>query len=187
MMSTSSTASYYKLDNFGRPLNQIPEWIDEGVALPFPGAQTTIRSQKFKKQFRKNSVVRTSGLNIVDNSKFSANQQETEPRFVSSYRKQRRYNNGTVGDLVLVSVGAEFKRGLIVGMSKHHKTFRPYFDKNNVVLLNDDGSPAGTRILAPVPSWFKDPKEIKRIEAQGQICNMDVQMNKLIAITGTFI
>ena len=86
-------------------------------------------------------------------------------------------------------------------MSKHHKTFRPYFDKNNVVLLNDDGSPAGTRILAPVPSWFKDPKgkvtpqtqflisllEIKRIEAQGQVCNMDVQMNKLIAITGTFI
>lgn len=71
---------------------------------------------------------------------------------------ERRYNNGTVGDLVLVSVGAEFKRGLILGMSKHHKTFRPYFDKNNVVLLNDDGSPAGTRILAPVPSWFKDPK-----------------------------
>ena len=56
VMSTTSTAFYYKLDNFGRPLNQIPEWIDEGVALPFPGARTTIRSQKFKKQFRKNVI-----------------------------------------------------------------------------------------------------------------------------------
>jgi len=92
-----------------------------------------------------------------------------------------------VGDLILISVGAEFKRCLFVGQTKYNKTFKPYYDSNNVVVFNDDGSPSGTRILAPIPSWFRDPKEIKKIEQQANKIGWDVQMSKVLAICPQFV
>ena len=52
---------------------------------------------------------------------------------------------------MLISVGAEFKRALFVGQTKYNQTFRPTFESNNVIIFGEDGSPAGTRILAPMP------------------------------------
>ena len=98
-----------------------------------------------------------------------------------------RFHLGSVGDLILISVGAEFKRCLFVGQTKYNKTFKPYYDSNNVVVFNDDGSPAGTRILAPIPSWFRDPKEIKKIEHQANKIGWDVQMSKVLAICPQFV
>ena len=45
---------YYKRNFKGVPFNGIAEWIDEGVDIGFLDARTTIRSQQFKKQPRKN-------------------------------------------------------------------------------------------------------------------------------------
>ena len=47
-------ANYFKRNNKGIPFNGISEWIDEGVDIGFLDARTTIRSQQFKKQPRKN-------------------------------------------------------------------------------------------------------------------------------------
>ena len=92
-----------------------------------------------------------------------------------------------MGDVILITVGAEFRRALFVGQTKYHQTFKPFYESNNVIIFNDDGSPAGTRINAPIPSWFRDPKQIKRIEQQAARVNMDVQMSKVIAICPQFI
>ena len=56
-----------------------------------------------------------------------------------------------MGDLALITVDGQFKRALYVGMAKQHQTMRPFYDTNMVVIVNDEGGPAGTRILAPLP------------------------------------
>ena len=94
---------------------------------------------------------------------------------------------GSVGDVMLISVGAEFKRALFVGQTKYNQTFRPYFEQNNVIVFSEDGSPAGTRILAPLPSYFRDPKQIKKMEQIAKRVNLDLQMSKIIAICPQFI
>ena len=108
-------------------------------------------------------------------------------RIINRFFSERRYHLGSVGDVILITVGAEFRRALFVGQTKYHQTFKPFYESNNVIIFNDDGSPAGTRINAPIPSWFRDPKQIKRIEQQAARVNMDVQMSKVIAICPQFI
>jgi len=199
--------SYFKRNWKGVPFNQIPEWVDEGVDIGFIDARTTIRSIAFQKQQRKNAINRLSAVTIVDNSKYGVGQHLSQPKMVTSYRRRKaknlthkdakniflffllefRFHLGSVGDLILISVGAEFKRCLFVGQTKYNKTFKPYYDSNNVVVFNDDGSPSGTRILAPIPSWFRDPKEIKKIEQQANKIGWDVQMSKVLAICPQFV
>jgi len=179
--------SYFKRNWKGVPFNQIPEWVDEGVDIGFIDARTTIRSIAFQKQQRKNAINRLSAVTIIDNSKYGVGQHLSQPKMVTSYRRQFRFHLGSVGDLILISVGAEFKRCLFVGQTKYNKTFKPYYDSNNVVVFNDDGSPSGTRILAPIPSWFRDPKEIKKIEQQANKIGWDVQMSKVLAICPQFV
>jgi hypothetical protein len=63
-LSFSQPIDYFKRNNHGQPLNQISEWIDEGIDIGFLDARTTIRSQQFKKQTRKN-VRNRKNLTIV--------------------------------------------------------------------------------------------------------------------------
>ena len=67
---------------------------------------------------------------------------------------------------------------------KGHKTFRPYYDTNMMVIINEEGGPAGTRILAPLPSWLRDPKEHKKYE---QLKFQDIQINKILAVCPRFV
>lgn len=53
-IGTTLPTGYFKRNNKGIPFNGISEWIDEGVDIGFLDARTTIRSQQFKKQPRKN-------------------------------------------------------------------------------------------------------------------------------------
>ena len=100
--------------------------------------RSDVRAQRFKKQTKKNSVTRRSRVQIVDNSKWGTAQMHEEPEFVISYRKrktskakprtknfhsERRFDNGSVGDLVLITVDGEFKRALFVGQTKVHNIF----------------------------------------------------------------
>jgi len=50
------------------------------------------------------------------------------------------------------------KRGYIVGHKMHETVVRhgiPRTDSNNMVLIDEAGNPAGTRILAPIPSCIR--------------------------------
>jgi len=92
--------SYFKRNWKGVPFNQIPEWVDEGVDIGFIDARTTIRSIAFQKQQRKNAINRLSAVTIVDNSKYGVGQHLSQPKMVTSYRRQFRFHLGSVGDRV---------------------------------------------------------------------------------------
>ena len=47
------------------------------------------------------------------------------------------------------------KKALIVGDAMPGPPMTPRFDSNNVVLLEDNGNPTGTRIKAPIPSSLR--------------------------------
>ena len=61
---------------------------------------------------------------------------------------------------------------------------RPFYDTNMVVIVNDEGGPAGTRILAPLPSWLRDKQVHKQYKAYKF---QDVQINKILAICPRFV
>ena len=53
---------------------------------------------------------------------------------------------GKLGDIVKVAILGELKLGIIVGMKCKQPSGIPKFDTNNIVLINEDGSPMGTKI-----------------------------------------
>ncbi|CAH8436973.1 unnamed protein product [Schistosoma intercalatum] len=70
-------------------------------------------------------------------------------------RVYNKRNKGTIGDKVLVAVNGEMKKGWIVGARLPSVNGWPRFDSNNVVLIDNDGNPLGTRILVPVPARLR--------------------------------
>ena len=62
---------------------------------------------------------------------------------------------GTLGDKVLVTIRGQMVRGYIVGVRRRQRAPLPSFDTNNVVLVDNDGAPLGTRILVPVPAALR--------------------------------
>ncbi|CAI2737652.1 unnamed protein product [Dicrocoelium dendriticum] len=73
-------------------------------------------------------------------------------------------NRGRIGDKVVVAVGGVKKRGWIVGTRQPSRDGWPRFESNNIVLVDDDGNPLGTRILVPIPSRLRSlPGDISKI------------------------
>lgn len=59
------------------------------------------------------------------------------------------------GDKVLLAVNGQKKRGWIVGCRMPSRNGWPRFESNNVVLVDDEGNPLGSRILVPIPSKLR--------------------------------
>ena len=70
----------------------------------------------------------------------------------------RKTGVGTIGDKVLVAIKGQKKRGFIVGVKQKQAANVPRFDSNNVVLVEDNGTPTGTRIRVPIPSMLRRKK-----------------------------
>ncbi len=79
---------------------------------------------------------------------------------------------GTLGDKVLVTIKGQMKRGYLVGLVAYQRPFIPKFDTNNVVLVEDNGNPLGTRVVVPVPNFLR---------------SKGPEMAKIIAISTKFI
>ena len=62
---------------------------------------------------------------------------------------------GFLGDKVLVAIRGQKKRAFIVGLKQKQKPMVPRFDSNNIVLVEDNGTPTGTRIRVPIPSTLR--------------------------------
>lgn len=82
---------------------------------------------------------------------------------------------GTLGDKVLMTILGQKKRGYIVGVVKKQKSFIPKFDTNNVVLIDDNGTPTGTRIRVPIPSMLRGKR------------NKHVEFTKVLALATKFV
>ena len=82
---------------------------------------------------------------------------------------------GGIGDRVLLSIMGQKKHAYIVGCKQKQKRMVPRFDSNNVVLVEENGTPTGTRIRVPIPSALRGVRD------QGG------QFTKILSIATTFI
>jgi PREDICTED: similar to ENSANGP00000026912 len=83
-----------------------------------------------------------------------------------------KVSKGSVGDKVMMAIKGKKKKGIIVGMRLRQEPGVARYDSNNVVLIDDNGNPLGTRILVPIPNMLRDPKR---------------GLSKLIAIATKFV
>jgi large subunit ribosomal protein L14 len=85
-----------------------------------------------------------------------------------------------IGDKVMVAIKGQKKKGIIVGCRQNQRAMVPKFDSNNLVLIDDNGSPLGTRIHVPVPNILRTILRKKTI-AKG------ADYTKVLAIATRFV
>lgn len=81
---------------------------------------------------------------------------------------------------MLVTVKGEMKKAIIVGVKHHQEHGVPRHDTNNVVLIDDNGTPLGTRITAPIPMVLRHILKQKTV-AKG------ADYTKLLSIASRFV
>lgn len=103
-----------------------------------------------------NHVRSLTRLNVVDNSEIGRQVKEAgkKVKIIRIYNKSR-HQTGGLGDKVLVTILGQMKKGFVVGCVQTQKAFIPKFDKNNVVLVDNNNVPLGTRITAPLPNYLR--------------------------------
>ncbi|XP_062043109.1 large ribosomal subunit protein uL14m-like [Lepus europaeus] len=91
------------------------------------------------------------------------------PRCIHVYNKS---GVGKVGDQILLAIKGQKKKALIVGHRMPGPQMSPRFDSNNVVLIEDNGNPVGTRIKTPIPT---------------SLCQREGEYSKVLAIAQNFV
>ncbi|EFN71614.1 Large ribosomal subunit protein uL14m [Camponotus japonicus] len=99
------------------------------------------------------------------------------PRCIHIYNK---VGVGYIGDRILVAICGEKKKGILVGLKQVQAPKVPKFDTNNLVLIDDNGTPLGTRIQVPIP-------HILRTKMKEKTHSKGADYTKLIAIASRFI
>ncbi|XP_071536660.1 large ribosomal subunit protein uL14m [Panulirus ornatus] len=99
-------------------------------------------------------IQKMTRLRVVDNSNLGkeAMLEGRPPRCIHIYNKK---GIGYTGDKVLVAIKGQKKRAILTGCHQNQKPLMPKFDSNNIVLIDDSGSPLGTRIHVPVPTMLR--------------------------------
>ncbi|KAL9885100.1 mitochondrial ribosomal protein L14 [Glossina fuscipes fuscipes] len=126
-----------------------------------------------------NEIRKLARLRVVDNSEIGkrAMAEGRPPRCIHVYNKR---GVGYIGDKVLVAIKGEMKKGILVGLKQNQKPKVPKFDSNNLVLIDDNGTPLGTRVHVPIPTILRTILK-ERTHAKG------ADYTKLLAIAGRFI
>lgn len=106
-------------------------------------------------------IIKLTRVNVVDNSELGK-PYKRRPTCIGLYRKKKV---ATVGDTILLAIRGQKQKALIVGCKQYQKPNVPKFDANNVILIDDAGSPIGTRVKVPVPSLLRGWKDTAKIVA----------------------
>lgn len=117
----------------------------------------------------RSAIQKMSRVRVVDNSPLGNTPYHRPPRVIHVYTKN---GIGKLGDKVLLAIKGQKKKALIVGHKMPGQRMNPRFDSNNVILLEENGNPTGTRIRVPVPA---------------QLRNMEGDYSKVIAIASSLI
>ena len=101
-----------------------------------------------------NHIIKLTRLRVVDNSQIgrAAELAGRPAKCIHVYNKK---GVGTIGDKILVAIQGQKKQAYIVGVKQKQKSMVPRMDTNNIVLVEDTGSPTGTRIRVPIPSLLR--------------------------------
>lgn len=98
------------------------------------------------------AIQKMTRVRVVDNSALGNTPYHRPPRCIHVYNKS---GVGKVGDQILLAIRGQKKKALIVGHRMPGPRMTPKFDSNNVVLIEDNGNPLGTRIKVPIPSSLR--------------------------------
>ncbi|CAG0916616.1 unnamed protein product [Notodromas monacha] len=112
-------------------------------------------------------IIKLTRLRVVDNSDLGkqAMLEGKPPKVIHVYNKR---GVGHIGDKVLVAIKGLKKKAIIVGCKGQWvKSHVPRFDTNNCVLVNDDMSPLGNRILVPIPHSLRNRGDYAKLIAIG--------------------
>lgn len=126
-----------------------------------------------------NEIRKLARLRVVDNSDLGkrAMAEGRPPRCIHVYNKR---GIGLIGDKVLVAIKGQMKKGILVGLKQKQRPKIPKFDSNNLVLIDDNGTPLGTRIHVPVPTILRTILK-EKTQAKG------ADYTKVLAIASRFI
>ncbi|XP_047119516.1 39S ribosomal protein L14, mitochondrial [Schistocerca piceifrons] len=128
---------------------------------------------------RPHQIIKLTRMRVVDNSQIGklAMAEGKPPRCIHVYNKK---GVGTIGDKILVAIKGQKKKGVIVGVKQKQPPLVPKFDSNNLVLIDDNGTPLGTRIHVPIPTVLRRILK-ERTHAKG------TDYTKLLAIATRFV
>lgn len=150
------------------------------MAVPrIAGTPMAMQNSEFHTTNTMHEIRKLARLRVVDNSEIGkrAMAEGKPPRVIHVYNKRAV---GFIGDQVLVAIKGEKKKGILVGLKQKQKPNVPKFDSNNVVLIDDTGTPLGTRIHVPIPNILRTIMKKKTI-AKG------ADYTKLLAISSRFV
>jgi len=111
----------------------------------------------FRTTCEQSQIQKLTRFRVVDNSNIgrAAELAGKPAKCIHVYNKT---GIGFIGDKVLVAIQGQKKRAYVVGLRQKQKPFVPRFDTNNIVLVEDNGTPTGTRIRVPIPSCLRGQK-----------------------------
>ncbi|KAF7219843.1 large ribosomal subunit protein uL14m [Nothobranchius furzeri] len=143
------------------------------ITRTLPGLLVETSSIVFPRKFSVSAVAaaiqKMTRVRVVDNSSLGNTPYHRPPRVIHVYTKN---GIGKVGDKVLLAIKGQKKKALIVGHKMPGDRMTPRFDSNNVVLIEDNGNPTGTRIKVPIPSHLRQ---------------MEGDFSKVLAIASSFV
>uniref|UniRef100_A0A8B9E2R1 Large ribosomal subunit protein uL14m n=1 Tax=Anser cygnoides TaxID=8845 RepID=A0A8B9E2R1_ANSCY len=108
------------------------------------------------------AIQKLTRVRVVDNSALGNTPYHRPPKCIHVYNKT---GVGKVGDTILLAIKGEKKKALIVGHKMPGPCMTPRFDSNNVVLIEDNGNPIGTRIKTPIPYTLRQKGEFSKVLA----------------------
>ncbi|KAM9476613.1 large ribosomal subunit protein uL14m isoform 2-T2 [Clarias gariepinus] len=138
-------------------------------SLVLPKILSTTQYRSFSVSTVVAALQKLTRVRVVDNSSLGNTPYHRPPRVIHVYTKN---GVGKVGDTVLLAIKGQKKKALIVGHKMPGPRMSPRFDSNNVVLIEENGNPTGTRIKAPIPT------HLRRLEGD---------YSKLLAIAQRFV
>lgn len=126
-----------------------------------------------------NEIRKLARLRVVDNSEIgkAAMAEGKPPRCIHVYNKK---GVAFVGDKVLVAIKGQKRKAILIGCKQNQDPKVPKFDSNNIVLIDDNGTPLGTRIHVPVPTILRTILKEKTF-AKG------ADYTKILAISSRFL
>ncbi|XP_021504992.1 large ribosomal subunit protein uL14m [Meriones unguiculatus] len=123
-----------------------------GLLGPLAHVSRAFSQRYFSTSGNLGAIQKMTRVRVVDNSALGTTPYHRPPRCIQVYNKS---GVGKVGDQILLAIRGQKKRALIVGHRMPGPPMTPKFDSNNVVLIEDNGNPVGTRIKIPIPSSLR--------------------------------
>nr|XP_020640762.1 39S ribosomal protein L14, mitochondrial isoform X2 [Pogona vitticeps] len=126
--------------------------LKRSLGLLLPQISTAANHRHFSLSGLLSAIQKMTAVRVVDNSSLGSASRHRPPKCIHVYNKS---GVGKVGDTILLAIKGEKRKALIVGHKMPSGPMKPRFDSNNVVLIDDNGSPLGTRIKVPIPSLLR--------------------------------